>query len=118
MAWIGSGMVRNGLEWSGMAQYGPIYSQISVYAPAWRYISPYAPALNIPTIVILGPLWPPYMGVHWDKDFHINKKNFFIFHKDVPCRDLLNTACASCSDQFCIDFSIDDILKKILKMLN
>ena len=95
-----------------------IINESSLFIGGDTSFSHIAPALNIPTIVILGPLWPPYMGVHWDKDFHINNKNVFIFHKDVSCRDLLNTACASCSDQICFDFSIDDILKQILKMLN
>ena len=74
-------------------------------------------ALNIPTIVILGPLWKPYLGVHWDNDVHINQKNFFMFYKELSCRDLLNTGCGSCYDQICFDFSVDSIFQQVLKML-
>ena len=41
--------------------------------------------------------------------FHINQKNFFMFYKELSCRDLLNTGCESCNDQICFDFSVDSI---------
>tara|TARA_B100002003_G_scaffold220470_1_gene222835 strand:- start:945 stop:2771 length:1827 start_codon:yes stop_codon:yes gene_type:complete len=76
-------------------------------------------ALNIPTLVIQGPLWKPYLGVHWDKDLLENKKDTFLFCKeDLSCRDLLNTGCGSCSDQVCFNFSVDEVLDQALKMLN
>ncbi len=75
-------------------------------------------AFNIPTIVIQGPIWKPYLGASWDKDLHLNRDNFFVFYKDLPCRDLLNTGCGSCSDQICFDFSVDLISQQVLKMMN
>jgi len=75
-------------------------------------------ALNIPTIVIQGPLWKPYLGSSWDNDLHLNRKKFFVFYKDLPCRDLLNTGCGSCVDQVCFNFSVDEVLQRVLKMMN
>jgi len=75
-------------------------------------------ALNIPTIVIQGPIWKPYLAASWDKDLHLNRDNFFVFYKDLSCRDLLNTVCGSCSDQVCFDFSVDSVFQQVLKMIN
>jgi ADP-heptose:LPS heptosyltransferase len=75
-------------------------------------------ALDIPTLVIQGPHWKPYLGVHWDKDLLDAKKNTFIFCKELSCRDLLNTWCGSCSDQICFEFSVDEVLTKALKMID
>ena len=74
-------------------------------------------ALNIPTIVIQGPLWKPYLGASWDNDLHLDRNNFFVFYKDLPCRDLLNTGCISCSDQVCFDFSVEEVLQKVEKVM-
>ena len=75
-------------------------------------------ALNIPTIVIQGPIWKPYLAASWDKDLHLNRDNFFVFYKELSCRDLLNTGCGSCSDQVCFDFSVDSVFQQVLKMIN
>ena len=83
----------------------------SVYAHA-------SAALNIPTIVNQGPLWKPFLGVSWDKDLLDNKTNISILHKELSCRDLLNTGCGSCSDKSCFEFSVDEVLAEALKVLN
>lgn len=75
-------------------------------------------ALNIPTIVIQGPIWKPYLAASWDKDLHLHRDNFFVFYKELSCRDLLNTGCGSCSDQVCFDFSVDSVFQQVLKMIN
>ena len=74
--------------------------------------------LNIPTIVIQGPIWKPYLGASWDKELHLNRDNFIVFYKELSCRDLLNTGCGSCSDQVCFDFSVDSVFQQVLKMIN
>ena len=75
-------------------------------------------ALNIPTLVIQGPLWKPYLGASWDKDLHLDQDNFFVYSKDdLPCRDLLYTGCISCSDKVCFDFSVEEVLQKVEKVM-
>ena len=74
-------------------------------------------AVNIPTVVLQGPLWEPYLGVHWDKDLLDNRRNGFLLHKKLSCRDLLNTGCGSCSEKNCFEFSVDEVLAKALKVL-
>jgi ADP-heptose:LPS heptosyltransferase len=75
-------------------------------------------ALNTPTIVNLGPLWKPFIGVHWDDELVDNRKNFFILRKELSCRDLLNSGCGSCSEKICFEFSVDAVLAKALEILN
>ena len=74
--------------------------------------------LNIPTIVIQGPIWKPYLAASWDKYLHPNRDNFSVFYKDLPCPDLLNTGCAPCSGQVCFVFLVDLVFQQVLKMVN
>jgi len=42
--------------------------------------------LNIPTIVIQGPIWKPYLAASWDKYLHLNRDNFSVFLKIYPAQ--------------------------------
>ena len=104
---------------------GPVRNTVSIISQSNLLIggdsafSHISSAINIPTLVIQGPIWKPYLGVHWDTDFLGDKENTFLFCKeDLSCRDILNSACGSCSDQICFDFSVDEVLEQTLKMLN
>ena len=104
---------------------GPVRNTVSIISQSNLLIggdsafSHISSGINIPTLVIQGPIWKPYFGVHWDTDFLDDKENTFLFCKeDLSCRDILNSACGSCSDQICFDFSVDEVLKQTLKMLN
>ena len=72
-------------------------------------------AVNVPTIVIQGPIakYRPR-----DKDLYTDEKKNFVFYKELSCRDELYTACGSCSEQICFEFSVDTVLDKALKILN
>ena len=72
-------------------------------------------AVNVPTIVLQGPIakYRPR-----DKDLYTDKKKNFVFYKELSCRDELYTACGSCSERICFEFSVDTVLDKALKILN
>ena len=72
-------------------------------------------AVNVPTIVLQGPLAKDRPR---DKDLYTNTKNNFVFYKELLCRDILYTACGACSERICFEFSVDTILDKALKILN
>lgn len=45
---------------------------------------------------------------------------FYVFHKEVPCRDMLSTRCftpAPCDNRICLDFPVQDVLAKSLELL-
>jgi len=71
--------------------------------------------VKVPTIVIQGPIakYRPR-----DKDLYTDEKKNFVFYKELSCRDELYTACGSCSEQICFEFSVDTVLDKALKILN
>ena len=73
-------------------------------------------ALNIPTLVLMGP--QDYKNTYYDKDIH--KEKDLLFYQDVPCRDLFMSRCLPpdpCQNQVCLDHSVEDVLKKSLEVL-
>tara|TARA_B100000315_G_scaffold52519_1_gene46889 strand:+ start:1766 stop:3586 length:1821 start_codon:yes stop_codon:yes gene_type:complete len=72
-------------------------------------------ALNVPTILLQGPI---SKEMYRDKDLYNGKKNISVLYKELSCQDLLRTACGSCSERICLDFSVDEVLEKTLKILN
>ena len=73
-------------------------------------------ALNIPTLVLMGP--QDYKNTYYDRDIH--KEKGLLFYRDVPCRDLLMSRCLPpdpCQNQVCLDHPVEDILKKSLEIL-
>ena len=72
-------------------------------------------AVNVPTIVLQGPLAKDRPR---DKDLYADTKNNFVFYKELLCRDILYTACGACSKRICFEFPVDTILDKALKILN
>ena len=60
-----------------------------------------------------------------DPDIYTDK--YFVFNKEVPCRDLFQTQCYSyidsktntpiCQDQICLDFSVDEVVEKALELV-
>jgi ADP-heptose:LPS heptosyltransferase len=73
-------------------------------------------ALNIPTIVLMGP--QDYKNTYYDKDVH--KESSFLFYLDVPCRDLLMSRCLPpnpCQNRVCQDYSVEEVYKKAQEFL-
>ena len=115
---ISSQIPRCALHDDSVGKTAAIINESSLLIGGESLFAHVSASLKIPTIVIQGPHLKPYLGVHFDDDVQINQKHFFMFSKELPCRDLLNTGCGSCSDQICFDFSVDEILQQALKMLN
>jgi ADP-heptose:LPS heptosyltransferase len=73
-------------------------------------------ALNIPTIVLMGP--QDYKNTYYDEDVH--KENSFFFYRDVRCRDLLMSKCLPpnpCQNRVCQDYSVEEVYKKAQELL-
>ena len=78
-------------------------------------------AMDVPTIVFNGP---SSVSLYRDPDIYTDKH--FVFNKEVPCRDLFQTQCYSyidpksntpvCQDQICLDFSVDEVVAKAIKL--
>ncbi len=82
----------------------------------------FSATLNIPTIMLNGPSTSSFFR---DPDLYQNPH--YIFHKDVPCRDLLHTQCMSkidpitnhpsCNEMICLDFSVEEVTGKARELL-
>jgi|MDTC01.3.fsa_nt_gb heptosyltransferase-2/heptosyltransferase-3 len=73
-------------------------------------------ALNIPTLVLMGP--QDIKNTYYDKDIH--KAKGLLFYQEVPCRDLFMSRCLPpnpCQNRICMDHSVENVLKKSLELL-
>ena len=73
-------------------------------------------ALQVPTIVLMGV---DFKNSYRDKNVY--KGKYFLFFREVPCRDLFLTKCLPpdpCQNRICMDHSVEDVLKKSLEILS
>ncbi len=73
-------------------------------------------ALNIPTLVLMGP--QDIKNTYYDKDIH--KAKGLLFYQEVPCRDLFMSRCLPpnpCQNRICMEHSVENVLKKSLEFL-